>query len=410
MARQTKRLSARGVTTITKPGRHADGDGLYLIVDPSGARRWLFLFRWRGQLKEMGLGGFSLVSLSEAREKAGEARRVLGSGRNPIEARRAVDRAREAGTTFAVFADALVASLSKGFRNQKHRAQWAMTLKVYAAPLRDKPVDAIGTDDVLAVLAPLWQTKHETASRLRARLERVLDAAKAKGLRTGENPARWRGHLDKLLSRRRKLTRGHHAAMPYSDVPAFVAALREREAVASMALEFTILNASRSREVLGARWPEIDRKLKVWTVTADRMKSGREHRVPLTERALQILDRLEAIRTDEFVFPGHRRGKPLSEMAMGMMLRRMKVENATVHGFRSSFRDWVGECTSFPREVAEAALAHMVGDDTERAYRRGDALEKRRKLMEAWAGFLSSVRKGEAVVGQIPVALGARTI
>src|SRR4051812_2776437 len=221
------------------------------------------MFRWRGKLKEMGLGGVSSVSLSEAREKAAEARRILASGRNPIEARRAGEAVREAGTTFGVFADALVASLSEGFRNQKHRAQWAMTLKVYAAPLRDKPLDKIGTDDVLAVVGPLWQTKHETASRLRARLERVLDAAKAKGLRTGENPARWRGHLDKLLSRRRKLTRGHHAAMPYPDVPAFVAALREKEAVAALALEFGILNASRTGEVLGAKWPEIDRKVKV---------------------------------------------------------------------------------------------------------------------------------------------------
>jgi integrase len=348
------------------------------------------MFRWRGKLKEMGLGGVSSVSLSEAREKAGEARRVLASGRNPIEARRAGETAREAGTTFGAFADALVVSLSEGFRNAKHAAQWKMTLTKYAAPLRDKPLNDIGTDDVLAVLAPLWQTKHETASRLRARLERVLDAAKAKGLRTGENPARWRGHLDKLLSRRRKLTRGHHAAMPYPDVPAFVAALANREAIAGLALEFTILNASRSGEVLGAKWQEIDRKTKVWTVPAERMKSGRAHRVPLTGRALQIVERVEVIRTGDFVFPGQRRGKPLSTISMEMMLRRMKVENATVHGFRSSFRDWVGECTSFPREIAEAALAHVIGNDTERAYRRGDALEKRRELMEAWAGFVTT--------------------
>jgi integrase len=310
----------------------------------------------------MGLGGVSAVSLSDAREKAGDARRMLAAGRNPIEARRAAEAAREAGTTFGAFADQVVASLSGGFRNAKHLSQWSMTLTSYAAPLRDKPLDAIRTDDVLAVLAPLWQTKHETASRLRGRIERVLDAAKAKGLRSGENPARWRGHLDKLLPKRRKLTRGHHPAMPYPDVPAFVAKLRDREAVAGMALEFCILNASRSGEVLGANWPEIDRKAKVWTVPAERMKSGREHRVPLTARALEILDRVETIRAGDYVFPGQRRGRPLSAMAMEMMLRRMKVENATVHGFRSSFRDWAGECTSFPREVAEGALAHTIGD------------------------------------------------
>jgi integrase len=388
MARQVKRLSARAVATLTKPGRHSDGDGLYLVVDASGARRWLFMFRRGGKLKEMGLGGASSVSLSDAREKAADARRIVASGRNPIELRRSAEAARAAGTTFGAFADKLVADLVQGFRNEKHKGQWATTLKTYAATLRDKPLDAIGTDDVLVVLAPIWQTKHETASRLRGRIERLLDAAKAKGLRSGENPARWRGHLDKLLPKRRKLTRGHHAAMPYPDVPAFVATLRRRNAVAGMALEFCILNASRTGEVLGAKWSEIDREAKLWTVPAERMKAGRAHRVPLTTQALEILAEAEKIRTSEYVFPGQRRDRPLSSMAMEEMLRRMKIENATVHGFRSSFRDWAGECTSFPREIAEAALAHTVGDETERAYRRGDALEKRRKLMEAWAGFL----------------------
>ena len=240
--------------------------------------------------------------------------------------------------------------------------------------------------------------EHETAVRLRGRIERVLDAAKAKGLRAGENPARWRGHLDKLLSKRRKLARGHLAALPYPDVPAFVADLRERQAVAALALEFCIITASRSGEVFGARWDEIDRKAKVWTVPPERMKGGREHRVPLSERALEILDQVETIRTSDYVFPGKLRAAPLSGATMHQVLRRMNVANATVHGFRSSFRDWAGECTSFPREVAEAALAHVVGDDTERAYRRGDALEKRRKLMEAWAGFLASPRAAGSVV------------
>jgi integrase len=225
-----------------------------------------------------------------------------------------------------------------------------------------------------------------------------LDAAKAKGLRSGENPARWRGHLDKLLPQRRKLTKGHLPALSYPDVPAFVAELRERKAVAALALEFTILNASRSGEVLGARWSELDRETKVWTVPAERMKAGRPHRVPLTIRALDILAEAEKIRTGEFVFPGQRRDRPLSPAAMDKTLRRMKIESATVHGFRSSFRDWAGECTSFPREVAEAALAHVVGDETERAYRRGDALEKRRLLMEAWAAFLAGSSETGTVV------------
>jgi integrase len=261
-----------------------------------------------------------------------------------------------------------------------------MTLTKYAAPLRDKPLDAIQTDDVLSVLTPLWQTKNETASRLRGRIERVLDAARAKGLRSGENPARWRGHLDHLLPKRQKLSRGHHAALPYADVPELVADLRNREGAAALALEFLILTAARSGEVLGAKWNEIDRDAKVWTVPAERMKAGREHRVPLTQRALQILATVEQVRTGDYVFPGQRHGRPLSVMSMEMLLRRMKVD-VTVHGFRSSFRDWAGECTSFPREIAEAALAHTVGDETERAYRRGDALEKRRKLMAAWASF-----------------------
>jgi len=399
MARQVKRLSARSVATLSKPGKHADGDGLYLLVDASGAKRWLFLFRWGGKLKEMGLGGVGSVSLGEARDKAVAARREVAAGRNPIDVRRAAVASRDAAVTFGEFADKLVADLSPGFRNAKHRAQWSMTLTTYAAPIRGKAIGAIGTDDVLAVLTPIWQTKSETASRRRGRIERVLDAAKARGLRTGENPARWRGHLDKLLSKRRKLTRGHHAAMPYCNVPAFMADLRRREAVAALALEFTILTASRSGEVLGARPEEVDAAGKVWIVPPERMKGGREHRVPLSARAAQILEAVAWIRRQgDYLFPGQRHGRPLSSSAMEMLLRRMKVENVTVHGFRSSFRDWAGESTSFPREIAEAALAHVVGDETERAYHRGDALEKRRKLMEAWAGFIGNHNMAGVVV------------
>ena len=261
-----------------------------------------------------------------------------------------------------------------------------MTLTVYAEPLRAKLIDRIETADILAVLQPIWQTKPETASRLRGRIERVLNAAKAKGYRTGENPATWRGHLENLLPKPSRLSRGHHAAMRYQDVPAFVARLREREAMAGLALEFAILTATRSGEVLGARWSEIDLDAKVWTIPPERMKAAREHRVPLSERTVAILKQMETARTGDFVFPGQRVDKPLSVMAMEMVLRRMDIENATVHGFRSAFRDWAGNVTHFPRELAEHALAHVIGDKAEQAYRRSDALERRRALMEAWAG------------------------
>ena len=403
MARQLNRLSPRKVATLSKPGRHADGGGLYLVVGPGRSRRWVFLFRWGGKLKEMGLGGLSSVPLAEARRRAEEARRVLANRRNPIIDRRAEEAKRAAATTFGAFADALLPEILHGFRNQKHAAQWAMTLRTYAGPIRDKSLDEISTDDVLSVLKPIWQTKSETASRVRGRIERVLDAAKAKGLRSGDNPARWRGHLANLLPRRHKLARGHLAAMAYPDVPIFLERLRLVQGLSALALEFCVLAAARSGEVLGARWAEIDRNARVWTIPAQRMKAGREHRVPLTDRMLAILDQAETVRTSDFVFPGQKRGRPLSVMALEMVLRRMKVENATVHGFRSAFRDWAGEATTFPREVAEAALAHTVGDSTERAYRRGDALEKRRKLIEAWETYCGRKASGNVV----PLALGA---
>jgi integrase len=405
MARAVNKLSARGVDALSRPGRHADGGGLYLVVDKSGAKRWVFLFRWQGKLKEMGLGSTLAVSLANAREAAAEARKLVAAGRNPIEERRA---AVAHVPTFAEMAEAVIESISHGLRNAKHIAQWRMTLSVerdsegqlvdsgYCLKLRKKPVSEVTTADVLAVLQPIWTTKAETASRIRGRIERVLDAAKAKGLRSGENPARWRGHLDTLLARRHKLQHGHHDALPYPEVPAFIAELRKREAVAALMLEFTILCASRTGEVVGAKWSEIDRKAKVWTVPASRMKASKEHRVPLGPRALEILSILAKLRTTgDYLFPSAKKGRPLSNMAMlALLQRRMDRPDITVHGFRSSFRDWAGECTSFPREVAEAALAHTVGDEVERAYRRGDALEKRRKLMLAWEGFMGSAVKG----------------
>lgn len=386
--RVSKRLTAAEVRNA-KPGRHADGDGLYLEVDDRLNSRWLFLSQVGGRRREKGLGSARDVSLAEARDKAAEARRAIREGRDPFSESREVERAQNAPMTFGQAADALLAAKELEWRNDKHRAQWRMTLTKYAAPLAKMPVAEVDTEAVLLVLQPLWQKMPETASRLRGRIEKVLDAARAKGAipRDRINPATWRGHLEHLLPKRSKLTRGHHAALPYADLPAFVAKLREREAVAARALEFTILTAARSGETMGACWSEIDLELKTWTVPAERMKAGRPHRVPLPERAIAILEEMAAVRTGELVFPGQRAGRPLSNMALEMILRRMGADGVTVHGFRSAFRDWAGDRTSYQREVIEAALAHVIGDRAEQAYRRSDALEKRRELMQAWAAY-----------------------
>ena len=256
--------------------------------------------------------------------------------------------------------------------------------------MRKKRIDTIETEDILSVLQPIWPTKQETASRLRGRIEQVLDAAKVKGHRGGENPARWKGHLEHLLSERKKLQRGHHSALPYQELPAFMAELREREAVSASALEFLILTASRSGEVRGAEWPEFDFKSNVWTVPGDRMKTGEPHQVPLTTAMITVLDTVAPLSGKKgFVFPGVKKGRPLSDMVFKSLFKRMSRDGITAHGFRSSFRDWAGDKTSFPREVAEAALAHKVGDEVERAYRRSTALEKRRQLMQEWERYLS---------------------
>jgi integrase len=389
MALKLNRLNARRIATITKPGRHADGGGLYLYVDASRAKRWRFVFRKDGRKREMGFGGLDTVSLGLARELAAEARKTVALGGDPILRR---STAKMTVPTFGKFADQFLETKNPGWRNAKHRYQWAMSLGQYAASLRAKPLDVINTEDVLEVLKPIWSTKSETASRIRGRIEQVLDAARAAGHRSGENPARWKGHLDQLLPRRRKLARGHHPAMPYGDVPAFMEALRKRTEGAAAALEFLILTATRTGETIYARWSEIDLEVRLWTIPKARMKANRDHRVPLSGRALAILEKAARRRCgtdgDEYVFPGQRRGRPLSNMVFAMLLRRAGVGHVTAHGFRSSFRDWAGDRTHFPREVAEAALAHAVGDETEVAYRRGDALEKRRRLMDAWSEFL----------------------
>jgi integrase len=391
--RKINRLNARSVATITKSGRHADGGGLYLSISPNGGRRWVFLYRWLGKPTEIGFGSARDVTPARAREIAAQARAKLAEGGSPREARRPLEAA-----TFGDCADRLVEAMRPSWRNAKHISAWEMTLRNYAAPLRRLQVDKIVTDDVLSVLKPHWNGKPETASRLRARIERVLDAAKAQGLRTGENPARWRGHLDQLLPKRQSITRGHYAAMHYGDVPTFMSRLRSKHSTAALALEFVILTAARCGEVVGARWEEFDLENAMWTVPISRMKAGRRHRVPLSQRALTILKLMHELCPGDFVFASARHpGKCLAVRTLWRLIRGMGISDATVHGFRSAFRDWAAECTSFPNEVCEAALAHSVANKVEAAYRRGDLFEKRRKLMEAWDTYCIAPTAGKVL-------------
>jgi integrase len=318
---------------------------------------------------------------------AAEARVALAAGVDPLEARQARIRAERMIPSFGECADAYIDTHKNSWRHEKHLAQWRMTLTTYCAPIRAIPIDKIDTAAVLKVLQPIWERLPETAKRVRGRIENVLDAAAVRGFRTGENPARWRGHLQNLLAKPKVLTRGHYAALAYDKLPDFMAQLRARHSVAAWALEFAILTACRSAEVRNARWDEIDVGKAMWIIPAQRMKAGKEHRVPLSDRAVFLLATLQETRTSDFVFPGNDSGKPLSERAMAMQLRRMNAADITVHGFRSTFRDWASETTSFPHEVCEQALAHAIGNKTEAAYRRGDLFEKRRKLMDTWAAY-----------------------
>lgn len=380
-------------------GRHVDGGGLQLLVKPTGARSWVFRYMIAGKSREIGLGpayGPDATSLADARDLAAALRLKVKSGIDPLaerdraaaEALAAAQAAKVAGVTFREAADIHIKANRDGWRNAKHKQQWENTLSTYAYPIiGDLPIAGVETPHVIKVLEPIWREKPETASRVRQRIETVLDSAKARGFRKGENPARWRGHLDQVLPKRAKLSRGHHAAMPYTEVPAFMADLHKREAVAALALEFTILTAARTGEIIGATWSEVDLAAAVWTVPANRMKAGKEHRVPLSPRAIEILECARLL-GGEHIFTGPQGGK-LSGMAMAMLLRRMGVD-VTVHGFRSAFRDWAAEYTSYAHEVAEMALAHTIGNAVERAYRRGDLFEKRRRLMADWAGYCVS--------------------
>lgn len=403
MARVSNKLTDRTIKNATKPGRLSDGGGLYLNIGKRQNRSWLYMWttstrdpvsgRYKQKRYEMGLGSFPAVSLAQARHLASNARQLVAQGGDPIAARR-----KGAEPTFLECCDKFLDGVESQWSNAKHRQQWRNTLQTYCRPIEHMRIGSVGTEDVLRCLNPIWTEKPETASRLRGRIERVLSFARAKGWREGENPALWRGNLDAILPKPMKLARGHHKAMPYHEVPEFLHRLRALEAMAARALEFLILTASRSGEVLLAQWTELDLEAGVWTIPPNRMKMRKEHRVPLTDVTMDILAPMAEAQVSEFVFPGQKNNRPLSNMALAMLLKRMKVTDATPHGFRSSFRDWAGDETAFPRELAEQCLAHRIGDATEQAYRRSDALERRRGLLEAWASYCNNIDQPADVV------------
>nr|WP_247897135.1 site-specific integrase [Azospirillum argentinense] len=369
---------------------HHDGHGLYLQVTETG-KSWVYRYTLHGRSREMGLGPFHTISLKEAREKAAACRKLKLEGIDPLEHRnREIAESRlqaASAVTFKDAADQFIKAHKASWRNPKHAEQWPSTLNSYVYPVfGDISVQAVDVGLVMKVLESIWTTKAETASRVRGRIETILDWATAHGHRTGENPARWRGHLENLLPKRSKVQRvEHHAALPYREIAGFMAALRKQEGVAASALEFLILTASRTGETIGATWDEVDLEHAVWTIPANRIKMAKEHRVPLSASALAVLERVKKLGTEGFVFPGGKTKRPLSNMAMAKLLERMGRDDITVHGFRSTFRDWAADQTNAPREVAEMALAHAISDKVEAAYRRGNLFEKRQKLMEEWA-------------------------
>lgn len=404
LRRALQQLTARAVEKATSPGYLGDGGGLYLQVTEAGSKSWIYRFAMAGRRREMGLGPYPAISLATARDLAAEARSLAKAGTDPIDAREAV-RARQRlhqarGVTWDKAVDQFLAAHEGTWRNPKHRQQWRNTLTTYASPkIGALPVAAIDTPDVTKVLDPIWHKKPETASRVRGRIERVLDWAKVRGLRQGENPARWRGHLDKIYPARGKVRKvKHHTALPIDELPAVYAKLCKSEGIAAKAQRFTILTAVRASVTTGARWPEIDLKAAIWTVPAKRMKTDKEHRVPLSPEALAILDEMAEVRTSDRVFPGQRRGRPLSLTSLSKALSAAGGGDATTHGSRSTFKDWASERTSFASEVSEMALAHAIGDKVEAAYRRGELMQKRAAMMAAWASFLTSPPKGGKVV------------
>ncbi len=388
------KLTAKQVDNLREPGIYEDGDGLRLVVDGAGNRRWVFRYQRAGKRRAMGLGAFPAVSLKAARDTAAGHRDTLRQGLDPLDEKRAASLVQAESVvpkTFKECAVEYIESHRAGWKNAKHAQQWTNTLVTYAYPkIGAKPVYLVDTAGILSVLTPIWKTRPETAARIRNRLELVLDAAKALGLRDGENPARWRGHLDKLLPPRSKVAPvKHRPAMPFVELPAFFARLGTQRGGAARALQLTILTACRSGEVLRATWDEFDMQARTWAVPAARMKAGKEHRVPLSDEAVAVIEAQRG-QDDKWVFPGRRIGKPLSDMAMLKVMRDAGLGHYVPHGFRSSFRDWAAECTNFPYQVCEMALAHTVASDVEAAYRRGDLFAKRRELMAAWAAYVTA--------------------
>jgi integrase len=397
---QMSKLTVKKVQSLSEPGKYGDGQNLWLIIGPTGRKRWEFRYTVAGKSREMGLGALEFMSLDEARNKAFELRRMVKQGMDPLSAKETKRKLRDTG--FEQVTEQCIASLKAGWSNAKSEAQWRSSLKAYAFPqLGMLDVAAITTADVFEVLEPIWSAKPETAKRVRERIEKVLDFASALKLRTGENPARWRGGLEPLFPKKAKVQKvRHHPALPYAEMSDFMKLLRAKEGIAPRALEFAILTAARTNEVLGATWSEIDMEKAVWVIPAERMKARRDHRVPLSEAALELLRALPRDTDGEFLFMSTMsRGKPLSNMAMLKTLKLMKRTDLTVHGFRSTFRDWAAETTSYPDAVVEMALAHAVGNAVEAAYRRGDLFEKRKRLMADWASFSrSDSRTGAKVV------------
>jgi integrase len=402
---------------VRRSKRRADGGGLYLLVGPTGSKSWIFRYRVpapdkpRGsRLRYMGLGSCETYTLAEARERARECRKLRDQSKDPIETRKAtraqttLDAAK--AMTFQQCAENYIASHKAGWKNAKHAAQWPSTLNAYVYPVFGSlPVQAVDVGLVMKAVEPLWTTKPETAGRVRGRVESILDWATTRGYRQGENPARWKGHLANLLPKKSKVKRvEHHAALPYGELAAFIVELRQQEGIAARALEFAILTAGRTGEVIGAQWSEFDLSARLWTIPAERMKAGREHRVPLSDAAIEILEEMQTIRHSDFVFPGAKSRRPLSNMALLMLLRRMGRGDLTAHGFRSTFSDWCSERTNFPAEVREMALAHTVSDKVEAAYRRGDLFQKRRQVMDAWARYCAA----PVVAGEVVTLAAAR--
>jgi len=389
------KLTARAVSGDLKPGRHSDGGGLYLSVSKTGAKSWVFMWKKNYRRREIGLGSLLSVTLASARQKAANCRAAVTDNEDPREALKGIEQ-----HTFQDTANAYMEAKVYGKVHRANVLQWERLVRITCKGISSRDIDTITTDDMLRVLSPIWTTIPETARKSRARIENVLDYAKGRGWRTSENPARWKGNLSALLPAHDRNAVRHHPAMPPSEVPAFIEILDTRQGVAASALKFLILTAARTSEVLESKPSEFDLNNEVWIVPAERMKNRRKHTVPLSAQAIALITPYLDTKIGPYLFPGAKHGRPLSNMALGNVLKRMKIETskAVPHGFRSSFRDWVGEYTQFPRELAELSLAHSVGNAVERAYRRRDALERRRQLMQAWSDYCLQSEKSEKII------------